>query len=246
VKQSTVELLTWEIKRPRCASNQREQSPSHPIGKGFQPVNLEKWITDTQYSTLYQTLVTFVVGKADSKQTFTVHKDFATSHSPVFYTAFHGGFAESKSQQLVLEDVDPKVFGFLVHWLYHQKVEDGTEESGKCVVADQLMLFAKLWELGQQFMIRPLQDDAISRIFGLLQITKFDNGEDMAGLKEFIKFVYRDELRDSALAKVAIDKVALDIKSADLDLYCWFEEMPARLWYDITMYLKEAREVLVA
>jgi hypothetical protein len=163
----------------------------------------------------------------------------------VFYSAFHGGFAESKSQQLELEDVDPKVFGFLVHWLYHQKVEDGTEDTGKCVIADQLMLFANLWELGQRFMIRPLQDDAISRILDLLQITKFDNGEDMAGLKELIKFVYRDELRDSALAKVAVDKIALDIKSADLDLYCWFEDMPARLWYDITMYLKEAREVPV-
>ena len=107
------------------------------------------------------------------------------------------------------------------------------------------MLFAKLWELGQRFLIHQLQNDAIFRISSLLQITKFDNGEDMAGFKEFVKFLYRDELRDSAVRRVAADKIALDIQSADLGLYCWFEDMPARLWYDMTMYLKEARELLV-
>ncbi|TVY47516.1 hypothetical protein LOCC1_G003653 [Lachnellula occidentalis] len=100
--------------------------------------------------------VTFIVGLEAQK--FTVHKNLAEHYSPFFEKAFNSGFIEGKTQQMVLEDVEPEIFGYMVNWLYTQKIIHPEDKGIEPVE------FAKLWVLAGRFMIPQLQNEAIQRI----------------------------------------------------------------------------------
>ncbi|KAE9374842.1 hypothetical protein N431DRAFT_503602 [Stipitochalara longipes BDJ] len=69
-------------------------------------------------------LVTFIVSKDGIEETFPVHKEHACYYSPVLKAAFTGSFIEGKTQVYRLEDTDPKIFRFLIQWIYKQTFKD--------------------------------------------------------------------------------------------------------------------------
>lgn len=134
--------------------------------------------------------VTFIVGKEAQK--FTVHKNLATHYSPFFEKAFNSGFVEGQTQEMVLEDVEADIFGYVVNWLYTQKIIHPDDEE------IQLLEFAKLWVLAGRFLIPRLQNKAIRRI-----------GKTYSWIVEdfmaYVRFALKRELADTQLYRRAFD-----------------------------------------
>ncbi|PVH80944.1 hypothetical protein DL98DRAFT_372884, partial [Cadophora sp. DSE1049] len=53
------------------------------------------------------------------KECWVIHEDLICNKSKYFRSAFQGGFAESANKSIHIEDEDPKVFKFVVEWLYN-------------------------------------------------------------------------------------------------------------------------------
>ena len=65
-----------------------------------------------------QEFVTIIVDKEDIKESFCVHKTLICQYSPFFKAAFESLFTGGLRQSMRMEDVETRVFGVLVNWLY--------------------------------------------------------------------------------------------------------------------------------
>lgn len=93
------------------------------------PVRISQSTANVRYRGLFDpTLVTIVTsdddedGDSDWVQTFNVPLDLISARSPYFKSMFEGGFAESESGKVRLNDVSPWVFRVFVGWLYYQQI----------------------------------------------------------------------------------------------------------------------------
>jgi hypothetical protein len=53
---------------------------------------------------------------------------------------------------MTLQDVDPSLFGAVVHWCYQEKIDEMQQDENSNIVAikeGRLMVLAKMWMLGQ-------------------------------------------------------------------------------------------------
>uniref|UniRef100_A0A0A9HAP9 BTB domain-containing protein n=1 Tax=Arundo donax TaxID=35708 RepID=A0A0A9HAP9_ARUDO len=64
--------------------------------------------------------VTFIVGG----ETFEAHKIVLAARSPVFMAQFYGQMRESETSCVTVEDVQPVVFGALLHFIYNDSLPD--------------------------------------------------------------------------------------------------------------------------
>lgn len=63
-------------------------------------------------------ICTFLVGPPETRQAFEVNQLLAMGSSAVFRAAFAGdNWIESQTRTIELTDVDPEVFGMVVHWI---------------------------------------------------------------------------------------------------------------------------------
>lgn len=69
---------------------------------------------------------TIIIGKEEKK--FVVHEHLLTHYSDFFRAALTGDFKEAEDKIVRLEEEDPTVFEFFVHWLYYQRFPDGSKE----------------------------------------------------------------------------------------------------------------------
>jgi len=175
-----------------------------------------------------QELVIFIVGQ--EKEKFTVHKDFATLRSPVFAAAFDGKFVEGETQTMTLKHAEAPVFGLLVHWLYYQNVKPD-KESGS------LMRWSKLWMLGREYLIYKLQNDSMATIYNyLVNFSPITGRVDKKSFKDFIKYLYKNDLEGTPLRQITVDQVASQIPSSQWA--SWRDDIPQAMWFDITIALK--------
>jgi hypothetical protein len=65
------------------------------------------------------TFAKVVVGR--KAQSFTVHLDLLTYHSPFFRAALTGSFKEAEKKLVTLSETYVETFELFVHWLYHQQ-----------------------------------------------------------------------------------------------------------------------------
>jgi hypothetical protein len=84
-------------------------------------------------------MVTITVGPDGSEQTFVTHQSAISYHSPFFAAAFRSNFVEGQTPSMRLADVEKKIFGLLVYWIY-----SGAIEGGHCV---GFVPAGKLWLL---------------------------------------------------------------------------------------------------
>ncbi|TVY89194.1 hypothetical protein LAWI1_G005964 [Lachnellula willkommii] len=134
--------------------------------------------------------VTFIVGKEAQK--FTVHKNLAEHYSPFFEKAFNSGFVEGQTQEMVLEDVEAGIFGYLVNWLYTKEIIHPDDEE------IQLVEFAKLWVLAGRFLIPRLQNKA-------MQCIRKTNYRIVTEFRAYVKFALKKELEGTQLYRRAWD-----------------------------------------
>ena len=139
-------------------------------------------------------------------QTFTVHKDYICLASPFFAAAFNGKFMEGESQSMRLDDVDPAVFGLLVHWIYFQKFDlpmvKGNEEEP---TADYEKL-AELWILGQRTIMPALQNYVVDVVLDSFSQQELWDGSNF-GL--FMELAAENDLQ-SPLSRLAINSLVHD------------------------------------
>ena len=99
------------------------------------------------------------VFEATQEREFLIHKEFICHHSEFFAAEFNGQFQEGQTQAMTLDDIDPDAFGLLVDWLYTQRVD---------VDGDSLPTLARLWIMGDLFLIPAIQNSAMDNIYQAL------------------------------------------------------------------------------
>jgi hypothetical protein len=141
-------------------------------------------------------------GEGDRKK-FVIHKNFACHYSPVLKKAFTGGLAESRTQTMVLEDIEEQVFALFVNWIYTQEVvhEDGQSPGAKLLI--------KLWVLAQKLLVPELQNQMIEAIE---KRRKADNIIHTG----MLEYVYKQTIIGSPLRRLLVDQYAYGTKGGHL------------------------------
>ncbi|KAG9228230.1 hypothetical protein BJ875DRAFT_478002 [Amylocarpus encephaloides] len=83
-----------------------------------------------------------------------------------------------------LEDVDPAVFGLLIHWVYHQKFDLPRVEGKEGKVSADYEKLAELWILAQRTLMPALQNHVVDIFFGSLSDEVLWNGSNFGRLME--------------------------------------------------------------
>ncbi len=84
-----------------------------------------------------------------------------------------------------LEDVDSKVFGFLIHWVFTRNL-DPIEE----LKQSQILMLLKVWMLANRFIMLELQNKAVEMIFGLLGAVRIEHDS----MLEAILYIYENDV----------------------------------------------------
>lgn len=58
-------------------------------------------------------------------ESFTIQKAVLCYYSPVLRAAFTGKFSEAATGRLIWDDVESKIAGIMVDWLYTKKLQTG-------------------------------------------------------------------------------------------------------------------------
>jgi hypothetical protein len=148
--------------------------------------------------------VTIIVGKAPAQQEFRIHKIVAEYYSPDFFgRAFNSAMIEGQTHTMILEDVDPSLFGLINNWLYTQNLID---EHGQCL---RLIQYAKIWSLARRFLLTELEGDALYCVERACPCVD-DEGHPKTGstLADFLRYAYYEAPEDqrSELHSIAIRK----------------------------------------
>lgn len=102
-----------------------------------------------------------------------------------------------------LEDVDPVVFGLLVHWVYHQKFQLPRVEGKEGKLSADYEKLAELWILAQRMLMPALQNHVVDDIFNSLSEHVLWDGSNFGRLMELAG----DNDPTSPLSQLAINTV---------------------------------------
>ncbi|PVH87827.1 hypothetical protein DL98DRAFT_648754 [Cadophora sp. DSE1049] len=159
-----------------------------------------------------QAMVAFVVGPEDKKQTFVVHRSLACASSSFFKAAFESNMLEGTSPTMRLEDVESEVFGMLVHYLYFRVLDDAsfviTDIPGDAFDDYDYLLLAKLWKLGERFLVPDLQNEVMIELLERRDVVSKER------LKKFAEYVcstdgsFKDDGSHGKLKRVLLEIVA--------------------------------------
>jgi hypothetical protein len=92
---------------------------------------------------------------------FVIHKHLICHHSPFFAAAFNSNFKEGITQEMTI-DVDHKVFGLFVNWLYNKVILGASGEQ------PDLPTLAHLWILADRVLIPKLQNQVMDIMYSRL------------------------------------------------------------------------------
>jgi hypothetical protein len=200
-------------------------------------------------------MVTVTAGRGAESQTFKIYKETLCYYPPFFATAFNGSFLEGQTQVMALDDVDGTTFGLLVAWLYTKTISDQdlaikgqTESKNPTPSSDaaanvmaglkalsspepdsalNALHLAKLWVLGQRFLIPDLQNCALAKMHSVLA-SDIEGGHPQ--LKEIADYAYSGEYNELRMLVIEI--------LAFVDTQCPLEEFPKQILVDTTKRLR--------
>lgn len=141
---------------------------------------------------------------------FVVYKDIICHYSPFFHAAFNGNFEEGRTQTINFVDVDHEIFDLLLKWIYTKDIKNVMDQR------PSLMSCAKLWMLGDRFLMPEMQNHAMDQIHKIL-VTTIGIGVD--GFGEFCRLAVEMKIEDNPLARIAVS------------MLCWSKTVYAR-WID--------------
>jgi hypothetical protein len=130
-----------------------------------------------------------------------------------------------------LDDVEPEIFGMLIHWLYtkniHQLLKDDKHN------LESTIALTKLWILGQRFVIPAMQASVIVALQNkLLLPTVFD---ELTLWKYLANFIYKNT--DVAIARSTFKHIVVRkfARSTGEVLAALRNEMPQEMWFDVSV-----------
>ncbi len=133
---------------------------------------------------------------------------------------------------MVLEDVDPQVFGILANWLYSEEVCDAEKNT------PDLVACAKLWVLADKFLIIKLQNDAMSQIWDILESAR--GSDEVTGFGEFCRIAAETKPEDNPLLRITINMLSSHKRCFDE----WLDELPHSILLPVSKNLMLYRQIL--
>jgi hypothetical protein len=110
---------------------------------------------------------------------------------------------DGQTQSIILEDVDPAIFGLVYNWLYTQNLEN---EHGQGL---KLIEYTKIWSLARRFLFTELEGDALECVERVGPHVDIE-GRPKTGstLADFQRYAYEDapEVQRSELQSIVILK----------------------------------------
>ncbi|CAL4991254.1 unnamed protein product [Urochloa decumbens] len=79
-------------------------------------------------------------------ETFTAHKNVLTARSPVFKAELFGWMKEKKATQIRIDDMEPRVFGAMLHFIYTDSLPE-IDDGDRRVMAQHLLVAADRYQL---------------------------------------------------------------------------------------------------
>jgi hypothetical protein len=151
------------------------------------------------------------IGESPNDQTFTVHKNLICHHPSFFNAAFTDtGFIEGQTQSMAMEDIDSEIFGLLVHWLYTKEIRlEGLKEGNKSCndprVDACLIPLGRLWMLAERYLIRDLQNLAVSCL--VHTALRFP-----PGFMKLAQYLHQElgEVEDHSLKRLVVDFITFN------------------------------------
>jgi hypothetical protein len=132
-----------------------------------------------------------------------------------------------------LYEIDPEVFGIFVYWLYHRKIPTQTAR-----LADiDLVHLAKLWILGDRFLVPALQNNAICRMHTIIGEGRLE------GFQELITIAYNYREGHNEMTKLAFWTVVTE-DQAFFDKIWQGSGFPPAMALEVMKVLKTHHEVL--
>lgn len=169
-------------------------------------------------------------------QEFQVHSNFLCNKSQFFSAAFQGGFAEAGAASMELLDVDPKIFGLLVHWCYAREIALDHFLVDDTNIA--LMPLAQLWTLANRF-IMPELEKVVMDVLKAIKITVNGSGEAEALLAGFIDYAYEPALDRTDLKTFVVDMLVQHKHVSGTEVKLWADRFLEGLLLDLAMAMKD-------
>ncbi|KAE8445846.1 hypothetical protein EG329_012769 [Mollisiaceae sp. DMI_Dod_QoI] len=107
-----------------------------------------------------QVFVTIEAGVGVEKESFTVHQQVISRWSLFFRAAFESNFTEGLTKLMTFDDVEGDIFGMPVNWIYLKEIVRGDEKRVT------YLNLAKLWSLGERFIMPQLQNAVMDMFTG--------------------------------------------------------------------------------
>ncbi|KAF8852849.1 hypothetical protein BDZ45DRAFT_729877 [Acephala macrosclerotiorum] len=175
-----------------------------------------------------QIFVTIEAGIGDDKETFTVHQQVVSRHSPFFRAAFEGNFVEGRTKAMNFDDVESGIFGLLVNWVYLHEFVRGDQK--RVTYLD----LAKLWALADRLMMPKLQNAVMDIYTGFkdpqnLNVPAWDRDVDtpdmnVEAMVKVVKFVYESTPETAPLRALCVKTVMWILKDEEReDAEAYFE-----------------------
>jgi hypothetical protein len=165
-------------------------------------------------------------------------------YSPVFNKALNGIFLEGETQTMTLEDVDASVFGLLVSWLYTGNIASrkSRQHENNFKLYQFPIQLAKLWILGERFLMPQLQNGVVNKIFFviddlMLKLETYKSIEDEAPaelVKSFVQFAY--SAGSTTLQRLAVS--TLNDRCTEEIFMEVIDGLPKEAWLDVAKALK--------
>ena len=118
---------------------------------------------------------------------------------------------------MTLTDVEIQPFGLLIHWMYQQEIEGGKD--------GDIVQLAKLWLLGERFLIPKLQNEAMDLLYELTEPIS------PVQMMQLIALVYETKV-DFPLRRLVLQRFT---RLPPNNLQQWFEFFPEGMLADVAM-----------
>lgn len=142
-------------------------------------------------------MVQLVVGTEG--RIFNVHRDLICDRVDFFRQSFAGGFAESHTNSMRLEEDDPNIFAMLIGWVYGNAIAPPSEVDRQADIGP----FVKLYRLADKLCMEHLKNDTMDLVRKLCR-GKSTKMEAITLLKE-------NGLHDCVMKRFLIRQVAYEI-----------------------------------
>ncbi|XP_055613112.1 BTB/POZ domain-containing protein 2-like [Uranotaenia lowii] len=107
--------------------------------------------------------VVFLIGK--NKQKIFAHKLFLITSSEYFFAMFNGNFRESEENEIVLDDIEPKIFLDILRFIYCGKIDLTFDNIHEIYIHSRKYMVIELLNMASVFLEKNIEPNNVLKIF---------------------------------------------------------------------------------